>query len=236
MSLLSPEFIHRMNQTFSEVCEKVDHLEMVYAGADRHAAVEWLARIQAGYLPDVTHAGYVAIAAWLDNLDEVVVEAWSGVTSQTGATRDLVFRNTASQMVLVDPEPDDLAGWVYPLTEQCVARARLISSRGYGSQQETKFTPVRTGDERRQSKDEGGPVSEKDRHVVPNPKGGWDVKKTDADRASAHTNTQQEAISRAREIVANTGGETVVHGRRGRIRDKDTSPKGLDPNPPKDKR
>ncbi|MEU0535505.1 DUF2188 domain-containing protein [Amycolatopsis tolypomycina] len=79
-------------------------------------------------------------------------------------------------------------------------------------------------------------MTDKDRHVVPNPNGGWEVKKPGAGRASAHTDTQAQASARAREITANTGGETVVHGRDGRIRQKDTSPKGHDPNPPRDKR
>ncbi|MFI7123783.1 DUF2188 domain-containing protein [Amycolatopsis sp. NPDC049868] len=79
-------------------------------------------------------------------------------------------------------------------------------------------------------------MSEKNRHVVPNPKGGWDVKKPGSDRASAHRNTQREATDRARAITKNTGGETVIHGKDGRIRDKDTSPRGNDPIPPKDKR
>ncbi len=78
-------------------------------------------------------------------------------------------------------------------------------------------------------------MSEKDRHVVPNPDGGWDVKKPGASRASAHEDTQKAATSRAREITGNTGGETVVHGRDGQIRAKDTSKKGNDPNPPRDK-
>ncbi|WP_306988580.1 DUF2188 domain-containing protein [Amycolatopsis thermophila] len=73
-------------------------------------------------------------------------------------------------------------------------------------------------------------MSEKDRHVVPNPDGGWDVKKPGANRSSGRYDTQREATGRAREITNNTGGETVVHGRDGRIRDKDTSPRGHDPH------
>ncbi|ROS39389.1 DUF2188 domain-containing protein [Amycolatopsis thermoflava] len=79
-------------------------------------------------------------------------------------------------------------------------------------------------------------MSEKDRHVVPNPDGGWDVKKPGASRSSGHYDTQREATSRAREITGNTGGDTVIHGKDGRVRDKDTSPRGHDPNPPKDRR
>jgi Uncharacterized protein conserved in bacteria (DUF2188) len=74
-----------------------------------------------------------------------------------------------------------------------------------------------------------------DRHVVPNPDGGWDVRAPGAARASGHFDTQAEATARARQITANTGGETVIHGRKGQIRARDTSPQGNDPNPPRDK-
>jgi hypothetical protein len=75
------------------------------------------------------------------------------------------------------------------------------------------------------------------RHVVPNPDGGWDVKKPDAQRSSSHQPTQAEAINRAREIVQNAGGgEVVTHGRDGRIRDSDTIAPGNDPNPPRDRK
>ena len=68
------------------------------------------------------------------------------------------------------------------------------------------------------------------RHVVPNGQGGWDVKAPGASRASAHTNTQAEAINRAREIISNAGGgELNIHGTDGAIRAKDTIPKGHDP-------
>jgi uncharacterized protein YdaT len=76
-----------------------------------------------------------------------------------------------------------------------------------------------------------------DRHVVRNPDDGWDVKKPGASRASTHHDTQADAIDRAREIVHNAGGgEVVIHGRDGKIRDSDTVPPGNDPNPPRDKR
>ena len=75
------------------------------------------------------------------------------------------------------------------------------------------------------------------RHVVPNPKGGWDVVAPGADRASAHTETQAQAEQRAKQIVQNAGGgEVRIHGRNGRIRDSDTVAPGNDPHPPKDKR
>ena len=46
-----------------------------------------------------------------------------------------------------------------------------------------------------------------------------------------------QAIARARDIVRNAGGgEVVIHGRDGAIRDSDTVSPGNDPNPPRDKR
>lgn len=72
------------------------------------------------------------------------------------------------------------------------------------------------------------------RHVVPNPKGGWDVKKPGVSRTSAHTDTQSQAAERAKTIVVNDGGgEVRIHGRDGRIRDSDTVAPGNDPYPPK---
>lgn len=75
------------------------------------------------------------------------------------------------------------------------------------------------------------------RHVVANPKGGWDVKKPGSNRAGAHTDTQDAAVDRARAIVRNNGGgEVRVHGLDGRIRKSDTIAPGNDPMPARDKR
>jgi hypothetical protein len=80
-------------------------------------------------------------------------------------------------------------------------------------------------------------MARNERHVVPNSDGGWDVKAPGAGRSSAHTERQDQAIDRAREIIGNTGGgEVVIHGRDGQIRDSDTVPPGHDPFPPRDKR
>lgn len=74
------------------------------------------------------------------------------------------------------------------------------------------------------------------RHVVPDPEGGWNVKAPNASKASSHHQTQKEAEARAKEIVANAGGgEVTIHGKGGQIRDKDTVAPGNDPCPPKDK-
>jgi hypothetical protein len=75
------------------------------------------------------------------------------------------------------------------------------------------------------------------RDVVRGKDGGWDVVAPNASRASAHADTQADAISRAREIVGNAGGgEVRIHGRNGKIRDSDTVAPGNDPNPPRDTR
>jgi hypothetical protein len=73
-----------------------------------------------------------------------------------------------------------------------------------------------------------------ERHVVPNEKGGWDVKSPGASRASAHLEAQEQAVDRARQILRKEGGgELIVHDRDGRIRDKQTVPSGRDPHPPR---
>jgi hypothetical protein len=73
-------------------------------------------------------------------------------------------------------------------------------------------------------------MSDNDRHVVPGANGGWDVVRPGGSRASAHRDTQAEAVDRAREIIGNAGGgELNIHGRDGQIRAKDTVPKGNDP-------
>ncbi|WP_071606299.1 DUF2188 domain-containing protein [Luteipulveratus halotolerans] len=80
-------------------------------------------------------------------------------------------------------------------------------------------------------------ASDNRRNVVPNPNGGWDVRAPGASRSSAHTETQAEAIHRARSIVRNAGGgEVTIHGQDGQIRDSDTIAPGNDPNPPHDRR
>lgn len=71
-------------------------------------------------------------------------------------------------------------------------------------------------------------------HVVPNPsRGGWDVKRNNAQRASIHTETKAEAVKAGREMSQRAGSELVIHGKDGRIQQKDSH--GNDPCPPRDK-
>lgn len=68
--------------------------------------------------------------------------------------------------------------------------------------------------------------------VVQHPGGGWDVKREGADRASSHHDTQAAATAAAHPLIVNSGGgELVVQGRDGKIRQKDTIGKP-DPYPP----
>ncbi|KKU88372.1 MAG: hypothetical protein UY16_C0008G0019 [Candidatus Gottesmanbacteria bacterium GW2011_GWA2_47_9] len=74
-------------------------------------------------------------------------------------------------------------------------------------------------------------------NVVKGQNGGWNVKRDNAERASAHTDTQQEAEKEAKQFSSNSGGgEVRIHGLDGKIRDSDTVPPAHDPYPPKDNR
>ncbi len=71
----------------------------------------------------------------------------------------------------------------------------------------------------------------KTHHVVPNSRGGWDVKRGGAGRASEHHNRKQDAIDAAREISRNQGTELRIHNKDGRISQSDSH--GGDAHPPK---
>ncbi len=73
----------------------------------------------------------------------------------------------------------------------------------------------------------------KNQHVVKHQEG-WAVKGAGNDKATKVTSTQKEAIDAAREIAKHQKSEVVIHGRDGKIRDKDSY--GNDPFPPKDKK
>lgn len=74
-------------------------------------------------------------------------------------------------------------------------------------------------------------ANQKSHHVVTNPNGGWDVKKGGADCASKHCDTKQEAIEEARGISRNQGTKLYIHGKDGKMQQKDSH--GNDPFPPK---
>lgn len=68
-------------------------------------------------------------------------------------------------------------------------------------------------------------------HVVPNPDGGWDVKRGGGQRASSHHDNKRDAIDQGREVSRNQGTEFRIHNRDGRIASSDSH--GNDPFPPK---
>lgn len=72
--------------------------------------------------------------------------------------------------------------------------------------------------------------SKKGQHVVPS-SNGWSVRKAGASRATRTYTTQQDAISAATEIARNQRTEVYIHGRDGRIRERNSY--GNDPYPPR---
>jgi uncharacterized protein YdaT len=70
----------------------------------------------------------------------------------------------------------------------------------------------------------------KNQHVVPHPDG-WAVKSEGSQRASSGHRTQEEAMQRAREIAQKQEAELFIHGRDGRIRERNSY--GNDPFPPR---
>ena len=69
-------------------------------------------------------------------------------------------------------------------------------------------------------------MSGKGQHVVP--RGGkWSIRRTGSDRVTKTFETQKEAIAEARRIAKTQGTELYIHGRDGRIRERDSY--GADP-------
>ena len=73
-------------------------------------------------------------------------------------------------------------------------------------------------------------MSKRNQHVVPHD-GEWAVRGAGSQRATSVHRTQREAIDTGRQIARNQGTELFVHGRDGRIRERDSH--GNDPFPPK---
>lgn len=73
----------------------------------------------------------------------------------------------------------------------------------------------------------------KERHVVPSSGGGWDSKKNNAQRASKHFNTKEEAMQWSREKAKQEKSELIPHKKDGTIQNPNSY--GKDPNPPRDK-
>ncbi len=70
-------------------------------------------------------------------------------------------------------------------------------------------------------------------HIVPNPQGGWDVKKGGGEKAIKHFDRKSDAEEVGRQISQHQRSELVIHGKDGKIQSSDSH--GHDPNPPRDK-
>jgi hypothetical protein len=71
-------------------------------------------------------------------------------------------------------------------------------------------------------------------HVVPHRGGGWATRREGADRVGSRHETQESAIEAGRNRARREHTELFIHGRNGRIRDRDSF--GNDPFPPRDRR
>ena len=76
-------------------------------------------------------------------------------------------------------------------------------------------------------------MARKEHHIVPNPNGGWDVKKGGAERANKHFDKKADAIKYGRQLSKNQKSELIIHKKDGTIQQSDSH--GHDPNPPKDR-
>lgn len=77
-------------------------------------------------------------------------------------------------------------------------------------------------------------MSRKSHHVVPDPDGGWNVKKRGSKRASKHFDNKEAAVSWGREVSRRQRSEFVIHKRDGTVQRK--APHGNDPHPPRDQK
>ena len=73
-------------------------------------------------------------------------------------------------------------------------------------------------------------MAKKNQHVVPKD-GAWAVRGEGNSRASSTHDTQKAAIDKARGKAQKDGSEVIIHGRDGKIRERNTY--GKDPYPPK---
>lgn len=73
-------------------------------------------------------------------------------------------------------------------------------------------------------------MAKRNQHIVRH-KDGWAVRGAASERATSVHNTQREAIDAGRRIAQSQKTELFIHGRDGRIRERDSF--GNDPYPPK---
>lgn len=73
-------------------------------------------------------------------------------------------------------------------------------------------------------------MAKRNQHIVLH-EDGWAVKSAGSQRASSVHRTQEEAIEKGREMAQNQKTELFIHGRDGRIRERNSY--GNDPFPPR---
>jgi hypothetical protein len=68
-------------------------------------------------------------------------------------------------------------------------------------------------------------------HLVPNSKGGWDIKRGGGKKSLKHFDTKKAAEKFGRNVSRNQKSEFVIHRKDGTIQQSDSH--GHDPHPPK---
>jgi Uncharacterized protein conserved in bacteria (DUF2188) len=71
----------------------------------------------------------------------------------------------------------------------------------------------------------------RDYHVIPNPGGGWSVRREGAERASSVFDRKADALVHGRQLARSSRTELIEHGRDGRIRE--TTSRSRDSLPPR---
>lgn len=71
----------------------------------------------------------------------------------------------------------------------------------------------------------------KNQHITPHHSGGWQVKGASNEKATVVTKTKAEAIRIGKEIAKNQKSELIIHGKDGKIQEKNSY--GNDLFPPK---
>jgi hypothetical protein len=77
-------------------------------------------------------------------------------------------------------------------------------------------------------------MARKTHHVVPDPDGGWNVKRGGSDRASKHFDKKDDAVKWGTGVAKNRNSELVIHKKDGSIQNSNSH--GNDPMPPRDEK
>ena len=77
-------------------------------------------------------------------------------------------------------------------------------------------------------------MSRKTQHVIPNPAGGWSVKKGGAKKATKTFITKKDAEAFGRQLAKKQKVELIIHKKDGQIQNSNSF--GNDPHPPRDKK